>query len=348
MEGLGHALHAIRGHVAVLWAARPIADWLADPQTPEALQERLRLAEQMRRFAVETLGLPDSPSYRRYADLGRPAVVWNVVAAPSDRLELKTWCYPIAGCVGYRGYFQAEAAQAQAAALAAQGWEVSVYPVRAYSTLGRTQWLGGDPLLNTFALGHPLDLAALLFHEMAHERVYVPDDLAFNEAYATAVERLGLQQWRAEHGPAAMDRWDLARERREQLMERVRSYRDALRRRYAAGAPRPIGSPQDAALEADRQSLRRAFEQDYAAMRDGAWAGDRRWDAWVAGLNNAVLALLGGYQDGVPAFEALFNSVGRDWSRFHRAVEALARAPTAERLAWLQGHPVPAGVLGGP
>jgi len=191
---------AVRGHLDLMWRARPLADLLVDPATPEPRRDRLRLAQRMREFAVTELKLPDNPSYRRFAELGRDAAVWNVVAAPELSLTLKTWCFAVMGCVSYRGYFDRGGADAQAAQLRAEGWEVSVYPVPAYSTLGWSNWIGGDPLLSTF-IGWPEgELARLIFHELSHQIVYVPDDTTFNESFAVAVERIGGQRWLQAHG----------------------------------------------------------------------------------------------------------------------------------------------------
>ena len=194
---LSYYSQSLAGHLDLMRRGRPVADWLADPATPAPLRERLQLALQLRDFAVRELALPDNPSYRRYADLGRSAAVWNVVAAPELSLTLKTWCYPLMGCVGYRGYFQRAAAEVESEAQQAAGLEVNIYGVPAYSTLGWTNWLGGDPLLNTFVNGAESALARLIFHELAHQVVYAPGDTDFNESYATAVERLGLARWQA-------------------------------------------------------------------------------------------------------------------------------------------------------
>ncbi|MBC7446116.1 MAG: aminopeptidase, partial [Polaromonas sp.] len=196
---LGYYWQSVNGHLLLLNAARPVQDWLDDARTPAALKARLALAQRIRRFAVSELGLPDNPSYQRYADLHRSAAVWNVVAAPEFSLALQTWCFPLAGCVGYRGYFQEAEARAEAARLAAQGLETSVYGVPAYSTLGWLNWAGGDPLLSTFIGYQEGELARLVFHELSHQVVYAAGDTMFNESFATAVERLGGQRWLTAH-----------------------------------------------------------------------------------------------------------------------------------------------------
>jgi len=158
-----YLLQTATGHIQIMQAARPVDDWLGDDSTPPQLRQRLQLAKAIRRFAVSALHLPDNASYQRYAQLPRRSVVWNVVAAPAYSLTLKTWCFPVTGCVGYRGYFDERDAQAQAAELRAQGLEASVYGVPAYSTLGWTNWLGGDPLLSTSSTSHRASRPAITF-----------------------------------------------------------------------------------------------------------------------------------------------------------------------------------------
>ncbi|MET0334397.1 MAG: aminopeptidase, partial [Rhizobacter sp.] len=193
---LGYYAQAAGGHFSVLNKAKPVPEWLADDSTAPPLKERLALSQRMRDFAVTELKLPDNASYRRYADLGRPAAVWNVVAAPELSLTLKTWCFPVVGCVGYRGYYDKAAADEAAAELRAQGFEAVVQAIPAYSTLGKLPGdYFSDPLLNTFLRWSEGDLAHLIFHELAHQVAYANGDTMFNESFATAVERIGGSRW---------------------------------------------------------------------------------------------------------------------------------------------------------
>ena len=205
-RSVGYLWQPAGGHLSLLHSARPVGDWVQDPQTEAALRERLQLSQRMRDFAIQELDLPDNGSYRRYADLHRGAAVWNVVAAPELSLTLQTWCFPVVGCVGYRGYFDEAAAQTAGDALRTEGLEVSVYPVPAYSTLGMSNWLGGDPLLNTFIRWPEGELARLIFHELSHQVVYAAGDTAFNESFATAVEQIGAQRWLSRFGDEAARR----------------------------------------------------------------------------------------------------------------------------------------------
>ena len=324
---VGYYAQSVGGHLDLMRRARPVADWVADPATPPALRERLALSQQMRSFAVRELALPDNASYTRYADLGRSAVVWNVVAAPELSLSLKTWCYPVMGCVGYRGYFDPAAAQAEAQALRAAGWEVSVYGVPAYSTLGWTNWLGGDPLLNTFVNRQEAGLARLMFHELAHQVVHVDGDTAFNESYATAVERLGLARWQAVSGRSAEA--PAESRRRDDFRAITQRTRSALAALYASDAA-------DQTKRTGKARLLAAMRADLATLQadaTGPWAGFTGYDDWAAKANNASLALQAAYDSAVPAFEQLFRQQGGDFSRFHAEVRRLAALPAADRRA---------------
>ncbi|MEN9629384.1 MAG: hypothetical protein RJA10_2611 [Pseudomonadota bacterium] len=324
---LGYYGQAVQGHLDVMQRARPVTDWLSDSGTPQTLRERLQLTQQLRDFAVGELKLPDNPSYRSYADLQRSAVVFNVVATPELSLTLKTWCFPVMGCVGYRGYFSRAEADALAAQLKAEGLEVSVYGVPAYSTLGWSNWIGGDPLLNTFIDWPEAELARLIFHELAHQVAYAADDTTFNESFATAVERLGGERWLATR-PQARAEHERQQQRRADLRELMQRQRDRLLALY--------GSAQDDAVKRARKAeLMTQWRAEYEAIKRERWAGFAGYDAFIARANNASFGVQAAYNDGVPAFERLFERQGRDFARFHAEVQRLAALPRAERRAAL-------------
>lgn len=329
---LGYYWQSATGHVQVLNAAHPVSQWLAQPETPDRLKQQLRTAQRIRAFASRSLLLPDNASYTRYADLHRPAVIWNVVAAPALSLTLRTWCFPVAGCVGYRGYYDEARAQAEAADLRQQGLDVAVYPVPAYSTLGWMNWAGGDPLLNTFIHYPQGELARLIFHELAHQVIYVKNDTTFNESFATAVERLGVRQWlEAEADDTARREYLQSSLRREQFHALARSTRERLAVLYDPSTP---GPREAGALLARKQEILQDFRARYAQLRAG-WGGDpARWrstDRWVEQANNAAFGAEAAYDEWVPAFEALFEREGRDWRRFYDAVIQLGGMPRARR-----------------
>ncbi len=328
-----YVLQSVTGHWQMMQAAKPVEQWLQDESTPAALKQRLALAQRIRLFAVSELKLPDNASYQRYADLKRPAVVWNVVATPEFSLTLKTWCFPVMGCVGYRGYFSEAEARAFAETLKAEGLEVSVYGVPAYSTLGWLNWAGGDPLLNTF-MGYPEgELARMIFHEMAHQVLYVKDDTLFNESFATAVERLGGERWLAAHS-SEKTRADYALLvlRRSDFRALCLSMRQRLDAIYKENSPLDHDR---VAKEAMKKIAFEAFKNDYAQLKK-SWGGYAGYDAWVAGANNASFAIQAAYDEWVPGFEALFDRNGRDWTRFYDASKGLAQLSAQERASVLQ------------
>lgn len=324
---LSYYWQSATGHLQMLSAAKPVEDWMSAEESPDRLKARLALSQRIRDFAVAELKLPDNPSYRRYADLQRAAVVWNVVAAPAYSVTLKDWCFPVTGCVTYKGYFDEAKARAEAADLAAQGYESNVYPVPAYSTLGWMNWLGGDPLLNTFIHYPEGELARLLFHELAHQVVYAKHDTMFNESFATAVERLGGARWLASQAS------DAARKEYAEFNARRNEFRAlalATRKRLEGIYEGTQGVERDA----QKQAALRDFRADYAKLRDG-WGGDparyRGFDQWVERANNASFGAQAAYDELVPGFEALFKREGQDWKRFYDAVKRLADLPKEER-----------------
>jgi predicted aminopeptidase len=327
---LGYYAQSVGGHLGVMRAAKPVAEWLADPATPADLRQRLELTQRMREFAVRELGLPDNPSYRRYADLKRSAVVWNVVAAPELSLQLKTWCFPVMGCVGYRGYFDRADADLLAADLRNQAQEVLVYGVPAYSTLGWTNWLGGDPLLNTFVGWTEGELARLIFHELAHQVVYAADDTMFNESFATAVERIGAARWLAQQGSEqAREAYRALDARRRDFKALTLAVRTDLEAIYRADA----GTEARRTRKAERMQR---FRDDYSRLKAERFADFAGYDGWVERANNAAFAIQAAYDELVPAFERLFEREGRDFARFYAEVQRLAALPKVQRHATLR------------
>jgi predicted aminopeptidase len=314
-----------RGQLELIRLARPVDALIAAPDTDPALRARLQLARDIRRFASDQLGLPDNGSYTRYAGLGRPFVVWNVFAAPELSLALKTWCFPVAGCVAYRGYFAREAAEALAADLRAQGWETQVAGVPAYSTLG---WFD-DPLLDTFVNLPETELARLIFHELAHQVVYLPGDSSFNESFATAVEEEGLARWLAHRGdPALRERHQETDRRRRDFLALLHDTRQRLEAAYGA----PVD---DAQRRRDKQAIFDDLRARYRTLR-ASWGGFAGYDRWFAQpLGNAHLASVATYTTWVPGFRRMLEAQAGDLPRFYEAVRELAGKSAAERAGTL-------------
>jgi predicted aminopeptidase len=308
-ETLAYYGQAARGQLALSAAARPVAQVLADPAVSPARKARLRLANELRDYAARVLALPQGGAYRSYVELERQYALWNVVAAPEFALEPVQSCFPIAGCVAYRGYFARDAAERHAAARRAAGYDVVVYGVPAYSTLG---WFD-DPLLSSFIDYPDAELARLLFHELAHQVVYVKDDSTFNESFAVVVEREGLRRWLRETGRAAVPS---GRAEFEALVAATRKTLQAL-----------YGS------RLDPGEMRRRKREALTPL--APWlARMRGFESAVP--SNAVLASFATYTQKVPAFERLLAEAGGDLERFYARVRSLARLPRAARDAELR------------
>lgn len=325
---VGYYLQCASGHLDVMRRSRPIDELLADPDLPAARRDRLRQILAARNFASVALALPDNASYREFADLGRPYVVWNVVAAPEFSLNAQQWCFPVAGCVSYRGYFDEAAARDEADRLRARGFDVDVYGVQAYSTLN---WFD-DPVLNTFLDGPEPGAAALLFHELAHQVAYAAGDSRFNEAFARTVELEGVRRWLKANGNEAV--W----QRYQEQAVRAVAFQALLlqtRERLAAIYVEKLSDDEK------RRAKTQVLAGMQTAYRDlkASWAGYAGYDQWMArDLNNARLVSVATYHDLVPAFEGLLAAVGGDLPVFYRKVAELAFLSSAERLARLEGY----------
>ncbi len=321
---IGYYAQCASGHFDVLARCTPIKKMLVDPDVPSDLKEELKAVQAIRDFASAELGLPENDSYRSYGDLGRPYVVWNVVGAAEFSLSPRQWCFPVAGCVSYRGYFKREQAEAFAATLQENGDEVYLYGVPAYSTLN---WFD-DPVLNTFLNRPEPYLAGMIFHELAHQQLYVQDDSQFNEAFATAVEIEGVYRWLKSQG-----RSDQVESYRRQFIQKMKflallaRVREELAEIYASG-----GAP-----EVMRRDKREAFaraRKSYDMLKE-SWGGDGRFDHLMEGLNNARLASVSTYYELVPSFKRILSEAAGDFPVFYRNVAEIGKLPRAERHARL-------------
>ena len=319
--GVGYLLQAGQGQWQVLRARQPIDRVIGSDATDANLRARLELVRSAREFASRELGLPDNNSYRSYSALGRPYVVWNVVAAPEFSVEPKTWWFPITGRVAYRGYFKEDNARKFALGLEAQGYDTLVGGVSAYSTLGRF----ADPVLDTMMSYGDLQLVGTIFHELAHQLIYVKSDSEFNEAFAVSVERAGMARWLAARGQG--DQLGAYRERQEQQAQIVS--------RFAAGRAQLAAFYHESLPLAERRERKRAM---LAALSDSVRELERQlgvrsgYDLWLdQGLNNAHLASIATYFECVPGFERLLAELHDDLDAYYAAVRALARGPASAR-----------------
>jgi predicted aminopeptidase len=316
---------AAHGQGELVFRRRAVSAIVQDPTTDHALAARLRLAQQARQFASQRLGLPDNRSYTSYVELRRDYVVWNVFAAPRYSVDPVLYCFPVAGCVAYRGYFNEAAAKAEVARLERRGYDVSLGGVSAYSTLG---WFA-DPILSSMLRWDDDELDSTIFHELAHQLIYVKDDTAFNESFATFVQTEGLREWRRSRGLPAQD--DRAQAMDAGFTQLVLDLRERLKTLYASGVSESM-------MAAGKQREIAAFREKYQQWRDHDWPQQHDYDAWVAApINNARLLPFGLYDQWTPAFGVLFKRAEGSWPAFYASVRTLAKLSRAQRELQLQG-----------
>lgn len=327
----------ISGQLDLLRRAQPIPEVLDSAQDP-GVKHKLERVLAIRDYASRELGLPDNDSYRRYSDLGRRYVLWNVFATPELSLTPRQWCFPVAGCVNYRGYFAEADAQAEATRLGATGDDVHVGGVPAYSTLGYF----ADPMPSTFLRYPDFEIARLIFHELAHQVVYAKDDTVFNESFAVTVEEEGVRRWlAAQHDPELEAQFAISQRYREGFAALIEHTRAKLAAVYG-------GEADDAAKLEAKGAVFDGMRAEYAQLKQ-AWGGSAAYDSWFAqGPNNASIAAVGLYTQKVPQFQALLAAEGGDLPRFYARVKVLAALPKAERDTALAGVALPPASSGEP
>jgi len=321
----GYYWHNANSHLELMNRRVDIETMLADDTTTPSLRERLLLVQDIRRFSVARLDLPENGSYSSYVELQRPWVVQNLFAAPEFSTRLRQWCYPIIGCASYRGYYDESRLNAYADELRAEGLDVYVGPVSAYSTLG---WFD-DPVLSSFIAWPEYRLAGLLFHELTHQRIYIDDDTTFNESLASAVQQRGTELWlRSRNREADLDEFSRWLAYRREVIALITTTREQLAAIYA-------GDQQDAAK---REQKARVFDQaraehDRVALRHGIASGYRRW--FAAELNNAKIGSVSAYNSRLNAFIRMLDASDDDFAAFYRYVEKLGELPRQQRDACL-------------
>ena len=322
---LSYYAQAVNGHMDVMRRAQPISGLINNPDIDPDLKRILSQAATMRKFASEELKLPANQSYTRYADLKRPYAVWNVVAAPEFSTRLKQWCFVKAGCVSYRGFFSQARAERYADQLRAAGYDVHVGGVPAYSTLG---WFS-DPVLNTF-IHSELELARLIFHELAHQVVYVPGDTVFNESFATLVEQEGIRRWLFHKGkPEEYDAYQARRVMQTTFNTLVLDHRARLEKLFEADIS-------DAEKRIAKAHVFNDLRAQFALLESGRPEFGRYQQWFVKPLNNARLATVSVYTQLLPAFRALLALQDGDMARFYTVVRAIGKLPSADRADALQ------------
>lgn len=322
---LTYYAQAVDGHMDVMRRSQPINTLVADPDIDPDLKRILNKVRILREFASQELKLPDNRSYTHYADLERPYAVWNVVAAPEFSVRLKEWCFVKAGCVSYRGFFSRTRAESYANKLKARGYDVHVGGVPAYSTLG---WFS-DPVLNTF-IESELELARLIFHELAHQVVYVPGDTVFNESFATLVEQEGIRRWLTHNDATVEYEVYLARRERQTIFNMlVLNHRARLEILFGTGLS-------DTEKRAGKARIFDDLRAQFALLKNSRTEFGH-YEHWFSKpLNNARLATISVYTQLLPAFQALLSLQDGDMARFFNVVKEISKLPKEERAEVLQ------------
>lgn len=320
-SSFGYYLDLMEGHSELMEKQQPITDILAAKETKPKLRKLLVSSQKIRNFASKSLYLPQNDSYRWYADIKRPYAVWNVVAAKEFSTKAKSWCFLIVGCLSYRGYFSKDDAEAYAQKLKNEGYDVYVAGAKAYSTLG---WFD-DPLLNTMMLKSEAHRAGIIFHELAHQVIYIDDDSAFNEAFATSVEQEGIKRWFKQKGkPEEFEKYLKGKFRDNQINLLLLDTRNNLKLIYNS----------DKDINIKRKHKKKIFAEmliKYEKLKK-SWSGYTGFDTWIyQGLNNAHLLLVATYHDLVPAFNLVLKQQNYNLKKFYSVVEELGDLEKGQR-----------------
>ncbi|MFK7994006.1 MAG: aminopeptidase [Granulosicoccus sp.] len=327
-SAIGYYSQAVGGHFKLMRARQPLEEVLADEATSPELRGKLQTLVDARKFAVTELDLPDNDSYSSFVETGRAAVTWNVVAASEFSVSPKTWCFPVAGCVSYRGYFDRAEADEYAAGLASENYDVTVGGASAYSTLG---WFD-DPIVDTMLRGNDTRYVGTLFHELAHQKLYVKDDSNFNEAYATFVEQIGTRKWLEHRGEAdRIAQYDASLKRLEDFVSLLQRTREKLQTTFARNID-------ESAMRDEKAAVFEQMRADYESIKVD-WGGFSGYDNWFKrDLNNARLVAVSTYRRYVPAFYAMYLEAGEDIQKFYEVARVTADLPAGERRERLDAY----------
>ena len=320
-SSFGYYMDLMAGHSELVEQQKPVADILAEEATKPKLRKLLKTSQNIRDFATKNLHLPDNDSYRNYADLKRPYAVWNVVAAKEFSVKPKKWCFLFVGCLSYKGYFAKEDAIAYAEALKKENYDVYVAGANAYSTLG---WFD-DPLLNTMMYKSEARRAGIIFHELAHQVVYIDNDSAFNEAFATTVEQEGIRRWLERNGKTnKFVEYLIDKKRDSQLNQLLQETRETLKKIY-------IRKISDKEKRQEKQQTFSLLRTKYDQLKT-SWDGYSGYDKWMGqALNNSHLLLIATYHDLVPTFKAMLEKENNDLKKFYLAVEQFGQLDKKQR-----------------
>ncbi len=319
-SSLGYYTQSINGQLEILVKRQPIEQLINENRLPPETIGQLKQVREIRSFAINDLGLPDNISYMHYADLGRNFVVWNVFATPELSLQSREWCYLIAGCLSYRGYFSEHAAHTYGNELKAQGFDVFVGGVAAYSTLG---WFA-DPVLNTMLQRGDAYLAKVIFHELAHQRVYIKNDTEINEAFADTVADVGMRRWLANNKSYPYEEFAKTQKQEDEFVELVMRYRNQLDNLYKSETP-------DTQKRLSKSVIFEQMIDEYRQTQTGQDGPDRYASWFATGLNNAKLMAVVTYRKYLPGFKKMLLAVDNNLERFYQLAEQLGHCSHEQR-----------------
>ncbi|GLQ32403.1 aminopeptidase [Litoribrevibacter albus] len=321
-EQISYYSQAVQGHIKIMTSQKPIEELLEAPETSPKLKERLQDVLSALDFAEHQLSITQAQTnYRSYVELNRKYPVWSVTAAPDDSLTPKQWCYPFVGCASYRGYYSEEAAQAYAQTIFNEGhMDVHVGGADAYSTLG---WFD-DPVLSTFFRRDKIGLHALIFHELAHQVLYLKGDSTFNESFASAVEETGVELWLQEQ-PELLDTFHQRKVRSADFIGLLKETQQELNTAYQELSTREEKLEQKA-------KIIEQLQEKYQQLKTTKWDGYTGYDHWFSKpVNNARLALVSTYNHYVPAFKRWIQVCDYNYPAFYEAASVLAEQDKQER-----------------
>lgn len=323
-SNLSYYLQASHGHLELIKSRKNIDRVVSSLKISPASKEKLHLVQQVTHFAEHDLGLPVGGAYSDYVEVDGPYVVWNVFASQRYSFENKQWCYPLLGCVSYKGFFDVNAATRYGKKLEQEGFDVYVGGVAAYSTLG---WFD-DPVLSTFLMREDYQLAALIFHELAHRVLYINGDTTFNESFASAVEQIALERWvEASSDPDLLTRYNNNKALNKAFVNFVLGWKGVLQKAYHERDNRE-------GFEKQKEQLYKQMRADYERFK--ARVGYNGYDDWVNNdLNNAKINTVATYESRVPGFKKMYRQAGEDMAVFLRQCLQLSRMPALERNQYL-------------
>lgn len=323
---LDYYSQSIAGQWEIISNSRPIDEILLDENVPDSVKEKLTLISEIRNFAIEELKLPDNKSYLSYVDIHREFVVWNIIATPELSLEPVQWCYPIAGCLNYRGFFDKDVAVSQANMLREDGYDVFIGGVSAYSTLG---WFD-DPVLNTMLKKDLNYLIKVIFHELAHQKIYIRNDTEFNEAFAETVAITGTRKWLSKYrSKSELEEFDRKQKAEDKFVSIVLKAREELEKIYNSGLPDQLKLQIKTRILAD-------MREDY----ESTWTNhdyETNYDEWFGDdINNAKISAVVTYRNLIAGFIRLLEYTGYNFDSFYRLVNSMEQCSITERRTILE------------